>query len=370
MIPTILSLPQDIHSTIIKKNPSLPLTYSKVNRLLRSYALNSFLEADRTMMQTFPAFLPTIDSQTIPKDSALRLFKRLVNHVHDEARHLECDQSPEKDLSPEGRMEWECEHFEDLVQVVVQKMEIAKTEDFNTFVEVVALAVQATIPEGMNPREFWEQHLKDDDKIKQLTQLSLLNKGIRYLPPEIASLSNLKMLYLGGNQIKEIPSEFASFAQLEIIDLTENQLRVLPDVLPLPLSLQHLRLNKNKLRDLPEAFGLLPKLNYLDLSENPLNQIPSAISALPKLKYLHLYKVGIEQLSDPLTLPMTLEELVLSGNRLTELSDPALNSLSGLHKLFLNGNPLTEETKDKLRSARSAGKDIRWDQPLPPRWDE
>lgn len=365
--------PKDIHAEVCKRNPSLQGPYLQVSREMRKVALDSFLLSDKAIMEAIPSLLPEVKSDSITTNNALPLFKRLVNRLHDEAKHLECDQSPEIVLSLQERMVWECDHYQHLLQEVKQRMEIAKAEDFNKFVEVVAKAVEKRIPEGIDPREFWQTSLKHDKRIKEITSLNLFETGLRFIPAEISFFSNLESLYLGSNQIGEIPAEVASLSKLKLIDISHNQLERISEALPLPLNLEELRLNDNKLRKLPDAFKLLQRLKYLDLSHNPLEEISGVLSSLSKLVKLYLNHAGIKELPNNLTLPPLLKELYLTSNHITTLSKQALAALSQLRKLYLHHNPLNPETVSRLTNLLSVspGKDIQWVEQEPkPTWGE
>lgn len=116
-------------------------------------------------------------------------------------------------------------------------------------------------------------------------------------------LSDLTELDLSGRGIDDL-SGIESFGSLEKADLSHNDIRVL------------LNLQISKSRD---------SLRELDLSFNQL----SDVSALAELK--------------------ALEVLDLSGNHI-ELLQP-LNQLTGLKKLYLTGNPLSEDQLEALRAA-------------------
>lgn len=358
---SLLALPKELHISLLTQYPFLCISYSLVNRAMRAISLEAFQKADRTILAIFPTF-SKIDPQQISADkSATRLFMKLVNRLHDEAKDLGCDQV-HNTANPIDRTNWECAHFEELIQKVKSQMELAKTQDFNTFVTQVAKAIPADIPAGIvqdrDLREFWENTLLLDPKTKQITALNLFSKGLKYLPREIACLTNLRNLYLGSNRLNGIPPECASLSQLELLDLSQNKLEDFPK---LPPSLKQLRLGGNKLNNLPSDLQL-PALESLDISHNSLTTFPSAIPALLQLKILYLSHADMVQLPDPLVLPPKLVELYLTANKLAEISESAIASLSSLRKLYLYENPLSAESVKRLFSLResSRGKEIRW----------
>lgn len=221
---------------LCEQNPSTLAPFLNLNRNTRAIALSLFAKADREMLSAFPSFLPSVNKDSITDNNALSIFMRLINHLHDEAKFLNCDPIRDPALSSLGRIEWECGQYQHLVNEVAKRMAIAKTEDFNKFVEAVANARGIVLPADTNHKEFWEGIKQDAEAIKAITKLNLFNKGMRFLPPDISLLTSLTNLYLAKNQIREIPVELASLPHLKILDISGNQIQALPENLPLPIS--------------------------------------------------------------------------------------------------------------------------------------
>ena len=106
------------------------------------------------------------------------------------------------------------------------------------------------------------------------TELNLTSNQLKgEIPPELANLTNLKVLALGGNELTgTIPSWLGSLANLEELHLADNQLiGEVPVELGSLANLEWLRLNNNQLTGtIPAELGRLTNLTVLHLSGNQL----------------------------------------------------------------------------------------------------
>jgi Leucine-rich repeat (LRR) protein len=62
-------------------------------------------------------------------------------------------------------------------------------------------------------------------KDERAEKLDLSNKNLTEIPPEIAQLTSLQVLYLNNNQIREIPEALAHLTSLQFLNLYNNQIR-------------------------------------------------------------------------------------------------------------------------------------------------
>lgn len=145
-------------------------------------------------------------------------------------------------------------------------------------------------------------------------RLDLSNLGLTFLPESVSRLTELKELYLGGNQLAELPDSFSKLCQLQILHLDHNRLSALPESLVHLSNLQILDLRYNQLRELPKWIGKLTQLQSLYVAGNQLIELPENLSDL-----------------------MHLQRLDLSDNRLIDLPD-SLSGLPSLSKVFLHNN--------------------------------
>jgi len=136
----------------------------------------------------------------------------------------------------------------------------------------------------------WMNYEGNIYQLFQETKLELNNKGIKTLPPEIGSLSNLRRLYLSGNQIETLPPEIGLLSNLQALYLYNNQIETLPPEIGSLSNLEELYLNKNQIKTLPPEIGSLNNLLYLSLLKNQIVTLPPEIGFLSNLRKLWLDK--------------------------------------------------------------------------------
>lgn len=166
---------------LAEQNPSTRASFLVLNHNTRHIAQSLFWLANQEIQKTMPSFLPQIKSSKATNEEALPLFKRLINHLHDAAKYLDCDEAPNASLSALDRIEWESAHYQSLIGEVKRRTNAAKAADFDAFVQSVAEGLEETIPAGVTPASYWE-NLKQSDVLKSLQTLNLFDKNIRFLP--------------------------------------------------------------------------------------------------------------------------------------------------------------------------------------------
>ena len=125
-------------------------------------------------------------------------------------------------------------------------------------------------------------------KEQRVKKLSISNRGITDLPPDIGKLSFLKSIDLSYNQIKKLPVEFFSLTNLSSIYINHNQLKGLPGEIQKLKCLKVLDMSHNKLKTLPGQIGQLTNLSQLDVSFNEITHLPIEMINLTGLKKLYL----------------------------------------------------------------------------------
>ena len=138
---------------------------------------------------------------------------------------------------------------------------------------------------------------------------------------------------------------FPNLIDLQTLDLSSNKITSV-EHLPDLINLQVLRLNLNKITSL-EHFPKLTNLRTLDLSHNKITSVEhlSELTNLCELDLSHNKITSVEHLSQ-LT---NLRRLFLDGNPITDLPDEILKRRGGHLVIYLNGCPLSEDCKKKLR---------------------
>jgi Leucine-rich repeat (LRR) protein len=125
-------------------------------------------------------------------------------------------------------------------------------------------------------------------KEQKLKTLSLSNRGISELPPEIGKLSLVQKLDLSYNYISKIPAEFSRLTNLRSVYFNHNEIEELPVTIGNMKSLTILDLSHNKIESIPESIGDLNNLEHLDLSFNSVKRLPLNLVNLTGLKKLYL----------------------------------------------------------------------------------
>lgn len=148
----------------------------------------------------------------------------------------------------------------------------------------------------------------------QITSLNLSGKGLKQIPQEVFSCTNLKKLNFSNNNLSEIPKEITKLTKLEVLDLSQNQLRYIQ------AGLFHL--------------GQLKRLN---ISHNQLKNLPIQINKLSNLTALMIQNNNIEEINH-ITLPSNLESLNISNNKIKDLN--WISNLKKIGSLWISNNPI------------------------------
>ena len=205
------------------------------------------------------------------------------------------------------------------------------------------------------PVSQWHGVFAEDERVVRL-ELSDNNLA-GPIPPDVGSLSDLKLLDLSKNQLRgTIPSELGNLSELKWLSLESNQLTgSIPAELANLSSLVQLYLAGNDLSgEIPPGLGKLG-LIALDLSDNELSgPIPEELGSFTVLMVLDLagnqligsIPAGLGRLS-------YLKRLFLQNNQLTGEVPQQLGKLSNLEWLYLAGNQLEGCLPEELEDVQS-----------------
>ena len=191
----------------------------------------------------------------------------------------------------------------------------------------------------------------------RVTELNLTSNQLKgEIPPELANLTNLKVLALGGNELTgPIPTWLGGLTNLEELRLWENELTgTIPAELGSLVNLKELQLADNQLTgEIPVELGSLSNLELLYLWGNELTgEIPAELGSLVNLK--ELLSLSANQLTGEIPTELgsltNLGELYLWENELTGAIPAELGSLVNLKELWLSNNQLTGEIPTELGS--------------------
>ncbi|XP_048046762.1 LOW QUALITY PROTEIN: leucine-rich repeat transmembrane protein FLRT2 [Megalobrama amblycephala] len=154
-----------------------------------------------------------------------------------------------------------------------------------------------------------------------------------------------KTLYLHNNQINNagFPLEMHNVASVETVYLYGNQLDEFP--VNLPKNVRVLHLQENNIQTVSRAaLAQLLRLEELYLDDNSISTVgveEGAFREAISLKTLFLTKNHLS--SVPVGLPEELRELRLDENRIALIAEDAFENVTGLERLLLDGNLLTDE---------------------------
>ncbi|XP_073494183.1 leucine-rich repeat transmembrane protein FLRT2 [Phyllobates terribilis] len=153
------------------------------------------------------------------------------------------------------------------------------------------------------------------------------------------------VLYLHNNQINNagFPAELHNVQSVHTVYLYGNQLDEFP--MNLPKNVKVLHLQENNIQTISRvALAQLLKLEELHLDDNSISTVgveDGAFREAISLKLLFLSKNHLS--SVPVGLPFGLQELRLDENRIARISEQAFQNLTGLERLILDGNLLTNK---------------------------
>lgn len=182
---------------------------------------------------------------------------------------------------------------------------------------------------------------KEIGNLSQLETLKLKYNKLKKFPEGISDLKNLKMLEINNNQIKKLPPEIGNLENLLKLDITGNQLESLPPEIGKLRNLQKLHISNNQLRELPVEIGNLSQLRILGLVLNQLTQLPASIGQLTNLKQIHAWINRLTTLPGEIGQLTQLEYLNLDKNQLKCLP-VEIENLKQLQSLSLWGNKIKE----------------------------
>jgi len=141
----------------------------------------------------------------------------------------------------------------------------------------------------------------------RVTGLSIQNKSLGSIPPEIGNLTKMDKLALTNTGLGEIPADIGKCTALTELLLDVNYLISLPKEIGSLANLTNLRLCKNSLESVPKEIGSLSKLTDLDLAINNLTEIPVELKNLSNLNIIILDKNMLHFADIELMKPVAVE---------------------------------------------------------------
>ena len=190
--------------------------------------------------------------------------------------------------------------------------------------------------------------------LAKLEKLLLHNNDLTGAIPDLSSLSNLKMLWLSGNDLGRgdgVPTWLNSMRSLESLSLWGNRLGgEIPDLSGMT-SLKLLRLQSTGLTgEIPASMGDMHSLDGLYLHGNNLSgQIPEELGQLTNLRRIWLHSNNLTgEIPSELSGMTSLMDLNLRNNRLSGSIPAELGAMTSLEKLRLHYNQLSGSIPKEL----------------------
>jgi len=174
------------------------------------------------------------------------------------------------------------------------------------------------------------------------------------LQDALADPEHVRVLILNGTRLTGLPAAIATLVHLRVLILNRNaELTAIPDELAHLTGLTAIYLGGSP--RLPFARVLrtlqqLPNLEGLGIDDNHLGAVPDEIVGFSRLKRLGLSADSLTALPAAIGALANLETLDLYDNALAAL--PAeLSRLTRLRTLYIKGNPLPSAEIDRIRAA-------------------
>ncbi len=273
------------------------------------------------------------------KDYPLTLFAILFDRLKD---HLKAENIPMQ-IPDSNQLLWACEHLDNIIQTL-EPIAADRRKAFESLIS--ALYAFDTKPAtnvkslfGFSCREYWIAFKKEGLHLG-IINLALSNMDLKYIPPEVWEMSNLKKLLLSRNQITTLPAKIKNLRHLEVLKLDRNNLTTLPDELSALKNLKALSIRENYELQVPSQVFNILSLEEIDCSHCKLNETPASTN-LPNLRIFHATHCGLQRVSPSLFRSRHLIELTLDVNNLREIPGEIRNQ-TRLLTLTLYSNQLKE----------------------------
>lgn len=167
--------------------------------------------------------------------------------------------------------------------------------------------------------------------------------GLQTVPPEVWGLADtLEVLNLSGNRLSSLPPELARLHRLKVIFCSDNAFTTLPEALGACPALEMVGFKANQIGVVPAA-ALPQTLRWLTLTDNAIAELPHALGERPALQKLLLAGNRLRALPASLAQANRLELIRLAANQLRTVPG-WLPELPRLGWLALAGNPLGWDT--------------------------
>ncbi|MFX1419440.1 MAG: leucine-rich repeat protein [Promethearchaeota archaeon] len=225
------------------------------------------------------------------------------------------------------------EHLKNLEEVHLSNNKISKIENLDSLINLKKLFLNGNFIEKI-------------ENLTTLINLEELNLGHNKIVEikNLNTLKQLKRLNLSFNQIKKIEG-FNTLKDLMWLYLNDNEITQITGLTSL-LNLKGLYLSNNLIEWI-EGIDSLVNLKKIELSNNKIFKI-TGLNALRNLQELYLDNNNIQRIEELANLE-SLIMLHLGRNKISHYRNEYVESLKNLNFLFLNENPLDQESWRQFR---------------------
>ena len=179
-----------------------------------------------------------------------------------------------------------------------------------------------------------EDGFREICKVTSLKTLYLWDTKIAEIPPEIANLTNMDLLYIGGNRITEVPVELCTLTNLATLGLRETMIKELPPEFEGLTGLRNLYIGITSIKEIPPVIYKLQYLKLLHAGYNEITKLSPKIGDMISLESLYLNDTHITELPVELCSLPCLRMLNLSHSQV-KIIPPEIRNLAALEKLNL-----------------------------------
>ena len=152
------------------------------------------------------------------------------------------------------------------------------------------------------------------DTLTGMGWLSLGKNPLGVVPPALASMKALRVIYLWGCKLKTVPAFLGDLPELVLLELESNELTDLPIELG-RLTLRELQVDRNRLTVFPEAILKMTTLERLRIYDNQIDALPDAINAMTALEFLRAEGNPFTRMPATMAAMTALKTCYLSGKR-------------------------------------------------------
>ncbi|MEK4171482.1 COR domain-containing protein [Lysinibacillus sp. FSL L8-0312] len=150
---------------------------------------------------------------------------------------------------------------------------------------------------------------KEIGNLKNLKELSLYGVHMKNLPKEISNLKSLKFLNLNENNFETFPEEITSIESLEFLAI-DNIYNEIPNSIASLRNLKYLYLPEIMINTLPDSIGELTNLEKIYLGRSKIQTLPESMTSLINLKEIIIEETPLSKKIPPEIFNQTPSQLI------------------------------------------------------------